>query len=130
MSEVIQMVKAEYIGCTKDILGDIEEIELRDIKTGKHIHVTPEQIVDAVQAGRVEIKYIKVSSDGKLHITKKNKFTVGDKIKELEHEIQHLEQSKLSSDKDKAIKKRKLLQKLLEVDYKFRKYIASDYEEK
>ena len=124
------MIKAEYISCKKDILGDIEEIEIRDTKTGKHAHVTPAQIVKAVQEGLIEIKYIKISSDGILHITKKNKITVGDKIKQLESEIQHLEQSTLSSDKDKAIKKRNLLQKLLTEKYRFKKFIASDYEEK
>lgn len=124
------MIKAEYVNCTRDIFGDITEIEIRDIQTGKHKHVTPEQIVVAVQNKLIEIKYIKVSSDGKLHITKKNKFTIGDKIKELEKEIKYLEKSSLSSDRDKAIKKRQLLQKLLEEEYRFKKYVASNYNEK
>ncbi len=123
------MIKAEYIGCTRDIFGDIIDIEVRDNKTRKHAHATPAQIVSAVQQGLVEIKYIKVSSDGELHITKKNKFTIGDKIKELETEIQHLDKSSLQSDKAKAIKKRQLLQKLLAEKYKFKKFVASDYEE-
>lgn len=124
------MIHAEYISCKRDIFSAIEEIEIRDIKTGKHSHVTPEQIVKAVQKGLIEIKYIKVSSDGNLHITKKNKFTVGDKIKQLESEIRHLEKSTLPSDRDKAVKKSCLLQKLLAEEYKFKKYTASDYEEK
>ena len=122
------MVKAEYISCKKDILGDIEEIEIRETSTGKHKFVTPDQIVKAVQAGLIEIKYIKVSSDGVLHITKKNKHTIGDKIKELETEIKHLEKSTLPSDRDKAIKKSILLQRLEAEKYKFKKYVASDYE--
>lgn len=122
------MVKAEYISCKRDILGDIEEIEIRETSTGKHKCVTPDQIVKAVQAGLIEIKYIKVSADGVLHITKKSKFTIGDKIKELKSEIKHLEKSTLPSDKDKAIKKSILLQRLEAEQYKFKKYKASDYE--
>lgn len=123
------MIKAEYVNCKKNVFNDIMEIEIRDIKTREHIWVTPAQIAQAVQAGLIEIKYIKVSFDGTVHITKKNKFTVGDKIKQLEGEIKSLEKSNLSSDKDKAIKKRILLEKLNEVEYKFKKYVASEYEE-
>lgn len=121
------MVKAEYISCKRDILGDIEEIEIRETSTGKHKRVTPDQIVKAVQAGLIEIKYIKVSSDGVLHITKKSKFTIGDKIKELEAEIKRLDKSTLPSDRDIAIKKSILLQRLEAEKYKFKKYVASDY---
>jgi len=130
ISEVMKLIKAEYISCTRDIWGDIVDIEVRDIKTGKHAHATPAQIVATIQQGLVEIKYIKVSSDGNLHITKKNKFTVGDKIKKLESEIQNLEKSPLPSDRDKAVKKRNLLQKLDAEKYKFKKFTASNYEEK
>ena len=121
------MIKAEYINCTKDIFGDIIDIEVRDLKTREHAHATPTQIITAIQQGLVDIKYIKVSADGKLHITKKNKFTIGDKIKELETQIKHLETSSSPSDKANAIKKRKLLQKLLNEKYRFKKYVASDY---
>lgn len=124
------MVHAEYVSCKRDILGDIEEIEIRDINTGKHVHVTPAQIVNAVQQKRIEIKYIKVSSDGKLHITKKNKFTVGDKIKSLKAEIKQLRKSSLPADKDKAIRKQRLLYELEKEKYKFKKFVGEQKEEK
>lgn len=123
------MIKAEYVSCKRNVFNDIMEIEIKDIKTREHIWVTPSQIAQAVQAGLIEIKYIKVSFDGTVHITKKNKVTVADKMKQLEAEIKVLEKSSDRADREKAIKKRSLYEKLDGVEYKFRKYVASEYEE-
>ena len=114
------MVHAEYISCERDIMGDIITITIKDISNGQHMTVTPEQISRACLAGLIEIKYIKVSFDGKVHITKKNRKTVADKIKSLENEIRRLEKVAITSkDKDVIIRKRSELEELREKKYKW-----------
>ena len=122
------MIKAEYIGCTRNILGDIEGIEIKDNETHKHKVVTPEQIVKAVQEGKIQIKYIKVSSDGTLHITKKNKYTIADKIKSLEKEIEKLYKDNTPDSIDKAIEKGRLRDMLKGESMKCKKYNPEDFE--
>ena len=120
------MIYAEYIKCTRDILGDIETIEIRDIKTHEHRTVSPEQIVKAVQEGKIQIKYIKVSSDGKIHITKKNKITIADKIKSLEKEIADLRKRGSREDNELVIKKERLIDELDRKPH-FAKYNPEDF---
>lgn len=120
------MVKAEYICCKRDIMGDIEKIKIKDLKTNESKWYTPEEIISAIRAGLITIKYIKVSYDGKIHITKKNKFTIKNKMDELEKEIKILEKSHQPEDRNNAIIKRQQVDLLFEEKYHFKKYRASD----
>lgn len=114
------ILQAEYVSCEKDIFGDIETITIREISSGKHMALTPDQISKACLDGLIEIKYIKVSFDGKVHITKKNRKTVADKIKLLEKEITKLEKTANSyEDKENLAKKNIKLKKLQEQKYKW-----------
>ena len=113
-------LQAEYVTCEKDIFGDIETITIKDISSGKHMTLTSDQISKACLDGLIEIKYIKVSFDGKVHITKKNRKTVAEKIKSLEKEITKLEKAAVTAeDKDNLVKKRRELEKLRDQKYKW-----------
>lgn len=110
----------EYIGHTIDIFGDIEEIKVKNVETGKNCYFTSQELIQQIKAGKWKVKYIKVDFSGNIHFTKKNKKTIADKIKELKVEIRKLKKS--SSNKDKLARKIALLERLNDEKNKAQKY--------
>jgi hypothetical protein len=92
-------VRAEYVSCTRDILGKMEKVKIREIKTDKIKTVTEGQLKKAMQAGLISVNGVAISSKGELYKRKKKNRKANTlrkrKIERYQKELQQLEESGL-----------------------------------